>query len=105
MRRSIVLLALALWALRCAAADTAEGRWEGAAAIPGQPLHMVVDLARDAAGVWRGSIIVPALGIKGLPLAHIVAQPGAIAFDLGDALRASTFGPTRWRLRLTSVLP
>jgi hypothetical protein len=99
MRRSIALLAVTLWACHCAAAGNAEGRWEGAAAIPGSPLRMVVDLARDASGQWRGSIIVPTLGIRGNPLDHFVATPDTITFDLGNALRAATFGPTRFRLR------
>jgi hypothetical protein len=95
----MVLLAVMLWASHCVAAGAAEGRWEGAAAIPGSPLRMVVDLARDASGRWNGSIILPALGIKGNPLDHIVATPDSITLDLGDALRAATFGPTRLRLR------
>jgi len=99
MRRSIALLAVMLWASHCAAAGVAEGRWEGAAAIPGSPLRMVVDLARDASGQWNGSIILPALGVKGTPLDHIVVTQDAIAFDFGDALRSATFGTTRFRLR------
>jgi hypothetical protein len=101
MRRSIVLLAVTLWASHCAGAGAVDGRWEGAAAIPGSPLRMVVDLARDASGRWNGSIIIPALGVKGNPLDHIVVTPDTITFDLGDALRAATFGAARFHLRFT----
>jgi hypothetical protein len=99
MRRSIVLIGVALWNSADATMLDASGRWEGAAAIPGRPLTMVVDLARDASGHWTGSIIVPELGVKGLPLAHLAEAGEGITFDLGDALGAPSFGMTAFALR------
>lgn len=103
MQRSIAHIAIALCASASlpasAAAPDASGRWEGAAAIPGRSLAMVVDLARDAGGRWTGSIIVPELGLKGLPLAHVVESGARMTFDLGEALGAASFGPTAFALR------
>jgi hypothetical protein len=101
MRRTLLFTAAALWASQGFAAATADGRWQGAADIPGQPLHMVVDLARNASGAWSGSVIVPALGLDGIPLDHIVATRDGIAFDLGEALRVAAYGPARITLKIS----
>jgi hypothetical protein len=100
MRRLIVLLAAVIGASPTIAATDAAGRWEGAAAIPGRSLPMVIDVDRDDAGHWRGSIIVPDLAVDGLPLAHVVATGDRLAFDLGDALGAQAFGAAAFALRI-----
>lgn len=47
-----------------------EGHWEGRIAIPGAPLDVKVDLARDGDD-WRGTVDIPAQGAEGLPLFRI----------------------------------
>lgn len=100
MRRFAVLLAAAIAASPSIAIVDAAGRWEGAAAIPGRSLAMVIDLDRDDTGHWHGSIIVPDLRVAGLPLAHLAATGNRVTFDLGDALGAQAFGATAFTLRI-----
>jgi len=64
MHRTIITLLLCVPMLANGAGTSQEGRWEGRIAIPGNEVHVVIDLARDKAGVWTGSIIMQGLGIK-----------------------------------------
>jgi hypothetical protein len=75
---------LALLAALCHAAEPAEGRWEGAIAIPGTPLTAIVDLAQSG-GAWTGSATVPGF-TKGAPLSDIVVRDSAVTFTLKGAL-------------------
>jgi hypothetical protein len=101
MRRTILLLCLTGPALAGAATSALEGRWEGPVQIPGRELPLVVDLARDDAGAWAGSIVVPGLGLKGAPLANVAVAGAAVAFDLGSALADPTGGTADFSARLT----
>jgi hypothetical protein len=82
--RLIVILVVAA-ALPCLAEDVISGRWEGTAQIPGNELTVVVDLAQEN-GVWVGSIIIPGLGLKGVPLTDIKVQPPDVNFGVKGAL-------------------
>src|ERR1043165_9338326 len=92
--RAPALLASMLWCVIGAswAAGSASpgGRWEGEARIPGAPLPLVLDLAPDASGAWRGSVILPGLGVKGAPLAAVSVEARAeevdVQADLAGAL-------------------
>jgi len=42
----------------------------------------VVDLAPDTAGAWNGSIIIPGLGAKGLPLKDVVIKGSDATFEI-----------------------
>ncbi|HEU5433855.1 MAG TPA: hypothetical protein VFU81_19455, partial [Thermomicrobiales bacterium] len=77
-----VLLGLVLLPTLATAATPA-GRWQGIVDIPGRPLALVVDIAQDGDGRWIGSVIVPALGVKGAPLANVTRVEDGVAFDLG----------------------
>ena len=103
MRRTILLLLLALPALACGAAQPVEGRWEGPVRIPGKDLTLVVDLAQDRAGTWTGSIIVPGQGIKGEPLTNLVVAGTDVTFDVGGSLASATQGPAGFKAHLTSA--
>jgi hypothetical protein len=72
-------------ALPCRGEDVVSGRWEGTAQIPGNELTVVVDLAQEN-GVWVGSIIIPGLGLKGVPLTDIKVQPPDVNFAVKGAL-------------------
>lgn len=72
-------------ALPCRGEDVISGRWEGTAQIPDNELIVVVDLA-DENGVWVGSIIVPGLGLKGVPLTELKVQPSNVNFAVKGAL-------------------
>ena len=63
------VVGLAVLGAASAAAEV-EGHWEGRIEIPGAPLDVKVDLARDGEA-WRGTIDIPAQGAQGLPLFRI----------------------------------
>ena len=100
MRRMIAALLWCLPVFAAAAGPEAEGRWEGRIEIPGRALPMVVDLARDQAGAWAGSIIVAGLGIKGAPLSSVVATGADVAFDAGGPFAVQTYGPAHFKARV-----
>ena len=82
--RLIAILIVAA-ALPCRAEDAISGRWEGTARVPDDELTLVVDLARDH-GAWVGSIIIPDLGLKGVPLTDVKVQPPEVNFAVKGPL-------------------
>ena len=82
--RSITILIVAA-ALPCVAKDVISGRWEGTARVPDDELNIIVDLAQEN-GAWIGSIIIPGLGLKGVPLTDIKVQPPDVNFGVKGAL-------------------
>jgi len=72
-------------ALPCRGEDVVSGQWEGTAQIPGNELTVVVDLSQEN-GAWVGSIIIPGLGLKGVPLTDIKVQPPDVNFAVKSAL-------------------
>jgi hypothetical protein len=83
VRLMMVLIVAA--ALPCRGEDVVSGRWEGTAQIPGNELTVVVDLSQEN-GAWVGSIIIPGLGLKGVPLTDIKVQPPDVDFAVKGAL-------------------
>jgi hypothetical protein len=82
--RLIAILIVAA-ALPCRGEDAISGRWEGTPRIPDEELTVVVDLAQEN-GAWVGSIIIPGLGLKGVPLTDIKVQPLDVSFAVKGAL-------------------
>jgi hypothetical protein len=72
-------------AVLCQAAESAAGRWEGSAQIPGGELKLIVDLSEESGKGWIGSIIVPGFGVKGAPLGNIALKDSEFAFAIKDA--------------------
>lgn len=103
MRRTIIIAFLCLPTLALGALNTPEGRWEGPLRIPGRELQLVVDLARDGAGAWTGSIIIQGLGIKGAPLSNVVVTGTDLAFDIGNSLKSPTYGAAAFKAHLTAA--
>jgi hypothetical protein len=83
VRLMMVLIVAA--ALPCRGEDVVSGRWEGTAQIPGNELTVVVDLSQEN-GAWVGSIIIPGLGLKGVPLTDIQVQPPDVNFAVKGTL-------------------
>jgi hypothetical protein len=81
----LMLILIVAAALPCRGEDVISGQWEGTAQIPGNDLTVVVDLAQEN-GVWVGSIIIPGLGLKGVPLTDIKVQPPDVNFAVKGAL-------------------
>jgi hypothetical protein len=82
--RLIAILIVAA-ALPCRAEDAISGRWEGTARVPDDELTLVVDLAQDH-GAWVGSIIIPGLGLKGVPLTDVKVQLPEVNFAVKGPL-------------------
>jgi hypothetical protein len=82
--RLIAILIVAA-ALPCRAEDAISGRWEGTARVPDDELTVVVDLAQEN-GAWVGSIIIPGLALKGVPLTDVKVQPPEVNFAVKGPL-------------------
>jgi hypothetical protein len=85
----------------CQAAESAAGRWEGLAEIPGKELKLVVDLS-DEGGKWVGSIIVPGFGVKGAELGDLHVRGGDLDFVIKGALGNERAGRAELKAHLTS---
>ena len=84
------------------AAESAAGRWEGVARVPGQELRLIVDLSDDGGKGWTGSIIVPGFGVKGAPLVDLHVRGGDLDFAIKGALGNQRAGRAEVKAHLTS---
>lgn len=101
--RALVAVVLSLVvSMSCHAANGAAGRWQGQAEVPGRRLDLTVDLDRDAAGKWVGSVIIPELKIKGASLADISVDGNEVAFAIENALGEPNAGQARFRGQMDS---
>jgi len=82
--RLVAIVASAV-TLPCRGEDVISGRWEGTAHIPEDELTVVVDLAQQN-GAWVGSIIIPGLDVKGVPLTDIAVKSPEISFSVKGTL-------------------
>lgn len=89
-------------ALLCQAAESAAGRWEGPAQIPGGELRLIVDLSEESGKGWTGSIIIPGLGVKGAPLVDLHVKSSDLAFSIKGALGNERAGQAEIRAHLTA---
>jgi hypothetical protein len=94
-----VLGFLLAFALTCRAGEAVEGRWEGSIKIPDQELQIIVDLARNKAGGWSGSIIMPGLDVKGAELTDISVNGSEVTFAIKSALGAARGGLVKFKGR------
>jgi len=99
--KTLALCCVALVSLP-AVAQNLDGRWTGAADVPGRHIPLVIDLARDTGGAWTGSLTAPGLDVKGATLANIAVQGDEMRFDAGDALGAAPFGPATFVVRVAA---
>jgi hypothetical protein len=81
----LMMIVIVAAALPCRGEDVVSGRWEGTAQIPENELTVVVDLAQEN-GAWVGSIIIPGLGLKGVPVTDIKVEPRDVNFAVKGAL-------------------
>ena len=98
------LLALIFFAsaLLCRGAESAAGRWEGPAQVPGRELKLIVDLSEEAGKGWIGSIIIPGLAIKGAALIDRKASGPDLVFEIKDVLGNEKIGPAEIQAHLTA---
>jgi hypothetical protein len=86
-------VSLAFLATVCEAAPPAQGRWEGEIQIPGAPLVVILDLAKDSATTWKGSVIMPGLGVKGSPVSDISVSESRITLELSKVMASGDGAP------------
>jgi hypothetical protein len=86
-RRGLAALALLLSALCAqaraqspAAAPAPSGHWAGS--IEGPAIGVEIDLAREGADGWRGTISVPVQGTKGIPLSDLAVKDETVSFAI-----------------------
>ena len=75
---TILLLCSALGG--AAATPDAAGHWEGKIQLPARELGMTVDLARNAQGVWIGSMSLVGATAADVPLENLSVQDTAVKF-------------------------
>jgi len=98
--RLVATILLASAAL-CQAAESAAGRWEGTAQIPGQELKLIVDLSDEGGKGWTGSIIIPGFDVKGAPLVDLHVRGGDLDFAIKGALGNERSGRAELKAHLT----
>lgn len=101
--RQALFLCFAWFAALALAATAPDGRWQGAIEIPDRALTVVIDVARDEKGEWRGSITLPGLGIKGTPLTSIVVRGTDVAFEIDGPLAVPTYGRAAFVARVAGT--
>ena len=100
MLRLFAAILLASAAL-CQAAESAAGRWEGVAQIPGNEVRLIVDLSDEGGKGWTGSIIVPGFDIKGAELVDLHVRGGDLDFAIKGALGNERSGRAELKAHLT----
>jgi hypothetical protein len=98
----LVATILLAGAALCQAAESAAGRWEGGAQIPGSELRLILDLSDQGGKGWTGSIIVPGFAIKGAQLVDQHARGGDLAFAIKGALGNERSGLAQLKAHLTA---
>jgi hypothetical protein len=102
MRALTAVLFSFVVSLPCLAADAIVGRWQGQADVPGRLLHLTIDLDRNPAGAWIGSIVIPELNMKGATLSDISVDGNAISFAIKNALGEPNAGQATFRGQIDS---
>jgi hypothetical protein len=85
----------------CQAAESAAGRWEGVAQIPGHELRLIVDLSDEGGKGWTGSIVVPGFSVKGAELVDLHVRGGDLDFAIKGALGNERSGRAELKGHLT----
>ena len=78
----LVVSLLTVPGIVCAQSADPSGHWEGAINIPGGEIPFQVDLSKNVQGKLVATYSRPENDLRGLPLANVTLDGGAIAFDL-----------------------
>ena len=100
MLRLVATILFASAAL-CPAAESAAGRWEGVAQIPGNELSLIVDLSDEGGKGWTGSIIIPGFSIKGAEVVNLHVRGSDLDFVIKGALGNERSGRAELKAHLT----
>src|SRR6478736_7592245 len=83
-RRTLIVATLLLAGSTTARAQPSldpSGHWQGAVQTPSMPVPFDLDLTKDAAGRFSGTLSVPAQKIKGLPLTKVAVEGASVNFQ------------------------
>src|SRR5688500_3152333 len=58
------------------------GRWEGQIEIPGKTLGLTVDIDRNAAGAWIGTLTIPMTTTADVPIDRIGIESNGVHFEV-----------------------
>ena len=72
-------------------ASPGSGHWEGAAQTPNGDMVMMVDLAKNSAGVWIGSMSLPAGNVIDVPLTKVSVENNTVRFAMAEMPGAPSF--------------
>jgi hypothetical protein len=97
--RFAVFLLFVVWS--SAEAGDFIGRWEGSLQIPGNEYRLILDLDRIDGKGWGGSIIIPGLGLKGVPLSHFTLDGSQFSFALDHALASPRIEAPKFQCHLS----
>lgn len=78
---AIACVLLATLATGAQAAEPA-GRWEGAIRVPGGKLDIAVSLEQKGDDGWKGTIDIPAQGLRGFELSGIAIDGARVQFEM-----------------------
>ena len=89
-----MLLFLLLVCIPLCAAESIEGRWNGAIVLPALKLEVQIDLER-AGDAWRGDISIPMQNARDIPLGAIAVDGTKVSFQIMGVPGTPTFNGTR----------
>lgn len=91
----IAVLIVVPWRLAGAEPDAdPSGHWQGAVEVPGKPVTIEVDLAKNARGELIGTLDNPSDGTKGLPLAQVAVAGREVRFVVTSRSGGGSFRAT-----------
>lgn len=76
-----LLLLCTFFSLQAQTTATWDGQWDGSIQLPGTQLDLSISLKQEGS-TWKGSMDIPAQGIKGMELAELRIESDSIAFKL-----------------------
>ncbi len=91
----VVTVVVTLMFLACSvsAQVSLEGEWQGEITLPSGKLGVLVELQHDQSD-WKGTIDIPAQGVKGMALAEVSVQGSDVSFKMPGVPGDPTFNGT-----------
>jgi autotransporter translocation and assembly factor TamB len=78
--------------LQAQSATGPSGHWEGTIQMPARQMSLAVDLSRNAAGAWIGSLTIPGSTTVDVPIADVKVEGTAVRFTARLPLKTSFDG-------------
>ena len=85
MKRTLLIAGLAFSAALAAHAQSIEGDWEGTLKVGPAELHLVVHIAADGQGGFRGTMDSVEQGAKGIPITSVSLKGAILTWSISSA--------------------